>query len=104
MVTVPLRNIGASREIRTHNLLLTRQLPTIGPEKHNWCLTRASNPHKTDFESVMSAYCINQALLQTTQSRSALRLLVFMYCTVWVFSLLPFAYHLLLALPQRLER
>ena len=27
MVTVPLRNIGASREIRTHNLLLTKQLP-----------------------------------------------------------------------------
>ena len=69
-----------------------------------WCLTRASNPHKTDSESVMSAYCINQAFLQTTQSRSAFRLLVFMYSTVLVFSLLPFAYHLLLALPQRLER
>ena len=77
---------------------------TVGPEKHSWCLTRASNPQKTDFESVMSAYCINQALLQTTQSRSAFRLLVFMYCTVSVLSLLPFAYHLLLALPQRLER
>lgn len=77
---------------------------TVGPEKHSWCLTRASNPQKTDFESVMSAYCINQALLQTTQSRSAFRLLVFMYCTVSGVSLLPFAYHLLLALPQRLER
>ena len=77
---------------------------TVGPEKHTWCLTRASNPHKTDSESVMSAYCINQAFLQTTQSRSAFRLLVFMYSTVLVFSLLPFAYHLLLALLQRLER
>ena len=104
MVTVPLRNIGASREIRTHNLLLTRQLPYRWAREAFWCLTRASNPHKTDFESVMSAYCINQALLQTTQSRSAFRLLVFMYCTVSGVSLLPFAYHLLLALPQRLER
>ena len=59
-----------------------------------WCLTRASNPQETGFESVMSAYCINQALLQTTQSRSVLRLLVFMSDIQTMSFLLPFAYHL----------
>ena len=69
---VPLNDgsiIGASRGNRTHNLLLTRQLPYRLAREAFWCPTRVSNPQETDFESVMSAVCINRTNLQMKQSR-----------------------------------
>lgn len=57
----------------------------------SWCLIRGSNPGKTDFESAMSAICINQ----TYRSDETVAILLFGYlfsCTEMY--LLPFAYHL----------
>lgn len=52
--------IGASRGIRTHNLMLTRQLPYQLGQGSMWYPIRDSNPEETDFESAMSANCINR--------------------------------------------
>lgn len=67
----------------------------------SWCLIRGSNPGKTDFESAMSAICINQ----TYRSDETVAILLFGYLFSCTEISVPTSFCLssVLALARRLE-
>lgn len=70
VVSVPLRSIWwTTRGSNPPSQVCKTRVTPLRLLAHFWCPTRVSNPQETDFESVMSAVCINRTSIQMRQSR-----------------------------------